>query len=163
MHKPEFNLLKDVVCLLERLLESQEKQTKLLDHNTHLSEKILHLLEHPPLTGFTIRRTDMALTPLDPGAVATFTATPTPAGAVLPAGNVPSWTSSDPTVTLAVDPTGLIATVTIATTATVGASITLTITAAALADGTIPTGSLTFQVGAVPPAEVSGFTITQTA
>jgi len=155
MHKPEFNLLKDVVCLLERLLESQEKQTKLLDHNTHLSEKILHLLEHPPLTGFTIRRTDMALTPLDPGAVATFTATPTPAGAVLPAGNVPSWTSSDPT--------GLIATVTIATTATVGASITLTITAAALADGTIPTGSLTFQVGAVPPAEVSGFTITQTA
>jgi len=151
MDKKEFNLLKDLIHL-------EEKTLKLL-------EKIFHLLQPPQLTGFYISQLEfnMALTPLDPGASPVFTATPTPAGAVLPAGNVPSWTSSDPTVTVAVDPTGLICTATIATTATVGASITLTITAAALADGTIPTGSITFQVGAAPVQEVTGFTIAQTS
>ena len=105
----------------------------------------------------------MPLTPPDPGNTLQFTATPTPAGSVLPSGVVPTWTSSDPTnAPVTVDPTGLIATVVLSTSITVGESVTLTITAT-LPDGTTPTGSTTFTVGAAPPVEVTGFSIAQTA
>jgi hypothetical protein len=105
----------------------------------------------------------MALAAPDPGNTLVFTATPTPAGAVLPAGVVPTWTSSDPTnAPVTADPTGLIGTVVLSSSITVGESVTLTVSAT-LPDGTTPTGSVSFTVGAPPPPEVSGFIVVQTA
>jgi hypothetical protein len=117
------------------------------------------------VTGFTIQQqgdSGMPLTAPDPGATLVFTATPTPAGSALPSGVVPTWTSSDPTnAPVTADSTGLIGTVILSTAITVGESVTLTITAT-LPDGTTPSGSTSFTVGATPPTEVTGFTIVQT-
>jgi hypothetical protein len=133
---------------------------KILEEICEINDKL-----SPVVTGFSIKQTgdpDMALTAPDPGATLVFTATPTPAGSALPAGVVPTWTSSDPTnAPVTADPTGLIGTVILSSSITVGESVTLTITAT-LPDGTTPTGSTTFTVGATPPVEVTGFTIVQT-
>ena len=102
----------------------------------------------------------MALGPIDPGATLQYTAVPEPAGAVLPAGVVPKWTISDTTnTTLTVDSTGLIATVVLGANIPVGEAVTLSITAT-LPNGSTPTASVQFTVGA---PEVTGFTITRTA
>jgi hypothetical protein len=134
---------------------------KILEEACEINDKL-----SPVVTGFSIQQIEenkMALTAPDPGATLVFTATPTPAGSVLPAGVVPTWTSSDPTnAPVNADPTGLIGTVVLASGIAVGESVTLTITAT-LPDGTTPTGSTTFTVGAAPPVEVSGFTIVQTS
>lgn len=104
----------------------------------------------------------MSLIALDPGNSPQFTATPQPVA--LPAGVVPTWSSSDTTnVSITTDPTGLIATVNLSTSIPVGESVTLTVQAT-LADGTTPSGTFTFTVGAPPPpAETTSFSIAQTA
>jgi len=147
---------REEVWLLRQLLWEAREQTDLL---RSIDDKLLS-----QVTGFTIQQQGdpMALTAPDPGATLVFTATPTPAGAVLPAGVIPTWTSSDPTnAPVTADPTGLIGTVVLATGITVGESVTLTITAT-LPDGTTPSGTTSFTVGATPPVEVTGFTIVQT-
>jgi hypothetical protein len=158
------------VQLLTWILAELKLQTHLL---REINCNVIALLPEPAeVDGFTIQQTGdspmgttppVVLTPPDPGATLQFTATPTPAGAVLPSGVVPTWVSSDTTnVTITTDPTGLIATVVLGAAIPVGESVTLTITAT-LPDGTTPTGSATFTVGAAPPVEVSGFTVIQTA
>jgi hypothetical protein len=152
------------VQLLAWILAELKLQTRLLHK---INDSILLLLPEPAeVDGFTITQTgdsSMPLTAPDPGNTLVFTATPTPAGAVLPAGVVPTWTSSDPTLApVTVDPTGLIGTVVLDPSIPVGESVTLTVTAT-LPDGTTPTGSVSFTVGAPPPPEVTGFTVIQTA
>lgn len=101
--------------------------------------------------------------PIAPGFSPVFTATPTPAGTALGPGIVASFTSSDPVnAPVTSDASGLVGTVNIPTTAVVGTSFTLTCTAVN-ADGTTATGSASFTIVAVPPADVTGFTIAQTA
>jgi hypothetical protein len=129
-------------------------------------------LSRPQVRGFRIRPlifhahpqkdNHMAFIALDPGNSPQFTATPTPAGATLPAGLIPTWTSSDPASTVTADSTGLIATLNIDSAATVGEQIVLTISAT-LPDGTVATGSFTVTVGAAPAADITGFSIVQSA
>lgn len=102
----------------------------------------------------------MPLTPLTPGNSPQFTATP---NGSIPEGVVPTWTSSDTTnITITTDETGLIATVAIGADTPVPEDVTLTISAT-FPDGTTPSGSFSFTVGAATPPEATGFTITQTA
>ena len=106
------------------------------------------------------------LTPLDPGLSPVFTATPPPAGSSI-FGAIPTWTSSDPTnAPVTVDPTGLIGTVALSSAIPVGEVVTLTV-AASFTDGfgnaQSITGTVSFTIGAPPPAAASGFSIVQTA
>lgn len=99
--------------------------------------------------------------PIAPGNSPVFTATPVPATSV--PSTPPTWTSSDTTnAPISVDPTGLIATVAIPASATVGASFTLTISYTN-ADGTVATGSTTQTIVAPPSPDITSFTIAQTA
>jgi hypothetical protein len=97
------------------------------------------------------------------GATATFVATPQDKNGdpiTLPAGIVPTWTSSDPTgAPVTADADGLTATVTVSDAATAGSTFTLSVSAA-LANGTTPTGEADVPVLAVE-AEVASFVITQ--
>lgn len=107
----------------------------------------------------------MALQSVAPGFNPQYTAATVPVGATLnPTQPVPTWTSSDTTNApiTSVDPTGLIATVGIPASATVGTSFTLTVSYQNL-DGTVATGTLSQTIVAAPPADVTGFTISQTA
>lgn len=138
------------------------------DHEAELLRQILHELrairqELKPhyIKHFHIRRKDML--PIAPGFSPQYTATPVPAGTFPAPGNVPTWTSSDNTnAPIAADSTGLVATVAIPATATVGASFTLTVSYTN-ADGTLATGTLTQTIVAAPPADITSFTIAQTA
>lgn len=128
-------------------------------------ERIESYLSTPTVTSFTLTRTGahMPLGPIDPGATLQYTATTNPAGSALPAGVVPTWTSSDPAnVTITTDPTGLLGTIALGTGIPVGESVTITITAT-LPDSTTPTGSDSFSVGSAPPPQVTSFTLTRTA
>jgi hypothetical protein len=159
--KQELEILRQI--LYESKIQSNESKTQ-TSTLQEINRKLDQLLT-PEVESFTIQQTgdSMPLTAPDPGATLQFTATPTPAGSTLPAGVVPTWTSSDPTnVTITTDPTGLIATVVLSSAIPVGESVTLTISAT-LPDGTTPTASTSFTVGAAPPVEVTGFTIVQTA
>lgn len=101
----------------------------------------------------------MAITGVPNGGTGTFTATPVPAGAVIPASVVPVWTSSDVTIATVAspnpDPTGLS---TILTGLQTG-SVTLTVSAT-LPDNSVAQGSVVVPVIA---GEVKSFTIDQTA
>jgi hypothetical protein len=128
-------------------------------------ELIYSTLRYPPITGFTIQQENsMALTPLSPGFSPQFTASPIPAGAVLNSSQpVPTWTSSDTTnAPVTADSTGLVGTVAIPASASVGTSFTLTVSYTNL-DGTVASGSASFTIVAPPQQDVTGFTITQSA
>jgi hypothetical protein len=115
------------------------------------------------IEGFTIKQLGdpMALTPIAPGNSPQFTATPVPATAV--PSTPPTWTSSDTAnAPFTVDSTGLVATVAISSTATVGASFTLTVSYTN-ADGTVATGSITETIVAPPSPDITSFTVAQTA
>lgn len=157
----------------EKQVDLQTRILEFEEHSTRILERILHILEHRlphphhRVTAFTISQigdSTMALQPLAPGFSPQFTATPVPAGVVLnPALPVPSWTSSDTVnAPVSVDSTGLIATVAIPATAVVGTSVTLSV-AYTNGDSTTATGTLTFSIVAAPPADVTSFTIAQTA
>lgn len=101
----------------------------------------------------------MSVTGVPNGGIGTFLAVPVPAGAVIPTGVVPAWTSSDVTIATVATPnpdsTGLTTVLTGLTTGT----ITLTVTAT-LPDNSVAQGSVVVPVIA---GEVKSFTISQTA
>jgi len=151
-------------------IHSERSQRQILEKLPRLLEEILHALERIEskltprnITGFTFTENTMPLLPIAPGFSPVITATPTPAGTVLGPGIVATTTSSDATnAPITVDATGLVSTVNIPTTATVGATFTLT-TTATNADGTVATTtSQPFTIVAAPPVDVTGFTFAQT-
>lgn len=155
----EIRLLKELIFLHERSLSVAE-QTAVISADILC---VLRQMEHrlfPKVQSFIIRRLDMIA--LAPGNSPVFTATPVPEGSQVPAGTSPSWTCSDQTFTITLDTTGLVATVAIPATATVGAEVTLTITITRT-DGQVATGSTTFAIVAAPAGEPTSFTIAQTA
>ncbi len=100
----------------------------------------------------------MAITGVTDGGKGSFAAVAVPAGAALPTGVVPKWTSSDVTVATvdqSADPAGMTCVVTGITTG----SVTLTV-AATLSSGTIAQGSVVVPIIA---GQVQSFTINQTA
>ena len=100
----------------------------------------------------------MPITGIKLGATGTFVATPQPPGAQLPTGVVPSWTSSDSTISLTPAADGLSTTATVPVGDT-NTSFTLTVSAT-LPDGGTPSGTVTVPI---LPADVVSFTIDQTA
>lgn len=117
----------------------------------------------PPPIGFRIhqldtRRLPMAILGIHPGSTGSFNFTDIPVNAVVPAGVIPQWTSSDPTnaaVTQSADGTTCV--VAVPSSAAIQ-SFDLTVTAK-LADGTNPSGTATVPVLIEP----TGFVINQTA
>ncbi len=101
----------------------------------------------------------MAIQGVTAGATGTFAATAVPVGAVLPAGVVPVWTSSDVTVATVATPNPDATGLTTILTGVVTGSVTLTV-AATLPDGTVAQG---LAVVPVVAGEVKSFTISQTA
>jgi hypothetical protein len=120
--------------------------------------------ESPPppstsITTFQIQQ-ENPMVSIAPGNSPVFTATPVPATSV--PSTPPTWTSSDTTnAPITVDPTGLIATVAIPSTAVVGTSFTLEISYTN-ADGTVATGSTTQTIVSAPSPDITSFTIEQT-
>jgi len=147
--------------ILLGILQSLRKIVSLLSDILKQLKRPHHWIE-----GFLISKQggfNVALVPVAPGFSPVYTATPIPAGAFPAPGNVPTWTSSDTTnAPVTADSTGLIGTVAIPTTATVGAGFVLTVSYTN-ADGTVATGSLSQTIVAAPSPDITGFTITQTA
>jgi hypothetical protein len=137
---------------LREILELQRETVRLLHallrrFHPHRIERFVISLENPML-------------PIAPGNSPVFTATPVPSTSV--PSTPPTWTSSDTTnAPITVDLTGLIATVAIPASATVGASFTLTISYTN-ADGTVATGTTTQTIVAPPSPDITSFTIEQT-
>lgn len=106
------------------------------------------------------------MVPIAPGNSPEFTAAPTPnpSNANSAVGTPPIWSLSDTTVgTLAIDSTGLVATLSVGTNAQPGTSFTIAVSYTN-PDGVLATGSATFTVSpatAIP--DTTSFTITQTA
>ena len=156
-HEPEIELIV--------ILDDDHEEIKKIKHaqNRIFREiaEIRRQLRPKRITHFLIRR--MTMLPIAPGFSPEFTATPAPAGTFPAPGNVPVWTSSDTTnAPVTADASGLVATVAIPATATVGATFTLTITYTN-ADGVVATGTLDQTIVAAPPSDITSFTIAQTA
>lgn len=100
----------------------------------------------------------MAITGVKVGGAGTFTETPLPAGATLPAGVIPVWSTTDTLVTLTPSTDGTSVVANVGATDT-NPSFPLTVTAT-LPDGTTPTATVTVPILA---QEVTGFQIDQTA
>jgi hypothetical protein len=102
------------------------------------------------------------IVPAAPGGTGTYQAVPEPAGAVVPSGIIPAWTSSDITLaTITADPTGLIGTASYIAPGTVTFTVSAT-----LADGTVVTGSIQEVIATPPPPPpptITGFAVTRTA
>jgi hypothetical protein len=101
----------------------------------------------------------MAITGVPVTGTGTFSATPVPAGAIIPKGSVLVWTSSDVTKATVETPNSDATGLTIKVTGIVTGSVTLTV-AATLPDATVAQGSAVVPVVA---GEVKSFTIDQTA
>ncbi len=130
-----------------------------LAHIRHLLEELLRYTRSR-ICSFTISQGANML-PIEPGNSPVFTATPEPSSAVL--HTPPTWTTSDETnAPISVDSTGLVATVNIPTSATVGASFVLTISYTN-PDGTVATGSTSQTIVAPQAPDVTSFSISQTA
>src|ERR1700690_2592303 len=129
----------------------------------HDLDLLVSVLVHhiPPQTGFTIYQGDhMSITGIVVGATGTFAATVLPAGAVIPAGSVPVWTTSDTSNTsLTPSADGMSVAVATSAAAPVGGSFILTITNQ---DGTFPTPVTVPYLPAAPPAQ-TGFEVEQTS
>ena len=149
-----------------RIIPMLEEVIHLLHESIRLQFKLLHHFHLHNIVGFTISQTgddNMALLPIAPGFSPVFTATPVPSGTFPAPGNIPTWVSSDTVnAPITVDSTGLIATVAIPTTATVGAAFTLTVSYTN-ADGVVATGTTSQTIVAAPPSDITGFTIAQSA
>ena len=130
-----------------------------LDEILREESEILRILEPNRIERFVIFEENPML-PIAPGNSPVFTATPVPSTSV--PSTPPTWVSSDTTnAPITVDPTGLIATVAIPVSATVGASFTLTISYTN-ADGTVATGTTSLTIVAPPSPDITSFTIEQT-
>jgi hypothetical protein len=138
-----------------------------MSEESHLLKQIIHELReirrelrpHPNITSFTITQENPMLS-ISPGNSPVFTATPVPATSA--PSTPPTWVSSDTTnAPITVDPTGLIATVAIPTSAVVGTSFTLTVSYTN-ADGTVATGTTSQTIVAPPSPDITSFTIAQT-
>lgn len=126
----------------------------------HELRAIRRELAHPSthITHFHIQETTMLA--IAPGNSPVFTATPVPSTSV--PSTPPTWTSSDTTnAPASVDPTGLIATVAIPTSAVAGTSFTLTVSYTN-ADGTVATGSTSQTIVAPASPDITSFTVDQT-
>lgn len=133
-------------------------------YEEHLLKEILQELREirrelrQPITAFVIQ--EITMLSISPGNSPIFTATPIPATSVPSAP--PTWTTSDTTnAPITVDKTGLIATVDIPPSATVGASFVLTVSYTN-ADGTVATGTTSQTIVASPSQDITSFTIAQT-
>ena len=121
--------------------------------------EIIHLLNRQ--TGFSVVQLEgedsMPITGIVAGATGVFKETPLPLGAVIPAGTIPVWTSSDPTNAPAVASAD-------GTTCSVAVPATATITSFDLSvqnqDGSFPTKVTVPVTPAAPPAQ-TGFQIDQ--
>jgi hypothetical protein len=130
-----------------------------LDEILREEQEILRIIDHNRIERFVISQENTML-PIAPGNSPVFTATPVPSTSV--PSTPPTWVSSDTTnAPITVDPTGLIATVAIPASATVGASFTLTISYTN-ADGTVATGTTSQTIVAPPSPDITSFTIDQT-
>lgn len=134
---------------------------RLFDRNLEVLNEILSYVK-PKITSFQIKESTMQNYP---GGKAVFTATPVPADATV--ATPPTWTSSDTTnAPITVDPTGLICTVDILATATVGTEVKLAVTGANADGAAVTPGTFTFQIVPPPPPpviDITSFTITETA
>lgn len=159
----EIKLLEEILYELRVSNRFQNEQLRFIGDELVCIERKLDAAL-PEVEEFSIKQTGdtMPLIALDPGNSPQFTATPQPVP--LPAGIVPAWSADDTTnVSISADPTGLVATVNLSPNIPVGQSVTLTVQAT-LADGTTPSGTFQFTVGAPPPpAETTSFSIAQTA
>lgn len=133
-----------------------------IERNLH---ELFHLVKHlykilgKEQHGFQITQGDnMPITGIIVGASGVFQETPTPAGAVIPPGTIPQWSTSDTAnTTLTPSADGTQVTVAVASTAPAGGSFNLTVTNQ---DGSFPTTvPVPFLPPAVPPQ--TGFEINQ--
>jgi hypothetical protein len=141
--------------LLDKIL------TELREAN-HLLRRIAREEASKPVTGFTFTQENPML-PFAPGSSPVITITPLPAGVQLTQA-APTTVSSDPVnYPVTVDATGLIATINIPATATVGAPAATLTTSYTNADGTVAS-SISQPFGPIVAAvtDVTGFTFAQT-
>jgi len=102
----------------------EDEIISLLKEDTRELRDIERQLHHPTPTAVCF--TEISMLPANPGNTLVFTGVIQPTGAAFPAGTTFSATASDPNVIPTVDPTGLIVTIPIPATATVGESLTIT-------------------------------------
>jgi hypothetical protein len=95
--------------LLHKILEDVQRNRDLEETNHRLLQEILTRLTPPTPTAISFKETSML--PATAGNTLVYTGTLAPAGAQYPADTTFALTSSDPTVTPTVDPTGLIVTI----------------------------------------------------
>ncbi len=109
-------------------------EDRLLEDALRVEELILERLDElaHPHTPTHITFKEITMLQPDPGSTLVFTGTLTPAGSAFPSGTTFAVTSSDPTVTPTVDPTGLIVTIPLPATVTVGETLTVTYTASGI-------------------------------
>lgn len=144
----------------------------LLEQQLHVLKQILHAL-NPHANHFVITQIGEIMPTQSPvvgiaiGATGTFLATPVDASGntvTLPAGIVPTWTSSDTTNAPVVPSAdGLTVTVSVPSTAPttlVGTTFTLSL-AATLANGTVVTGTVNVPFLSASTGTVASFVITQ--
>jgi hypothetical protein len=143
---------------MSRRIEKIERELARLRHDIDRLFRILERRRFP----FTLTIKELCMIPLDPGNSPVFTATPQPDGTSF-GSQVPVWTISDSTFTLAPDPTGVNCTVNIPATATVGASVTITATVTSADGKETATGSATFTIGAPPAKFPTSLGVAQTA
>lgn len=142
--------------LLDLIFELEER----LDRIDERFERLLEALGKTRITGFTIKLQGDNMLSIAPGNSPVFTATPVPATSA--PSTPPTWKSSDTVnAPIAVDSTGLVATVEISTTAVVGTGFTLTVSYTN-ADGTIAIGTTSQTIVAAPSPDITSFTIAQT-
>jgi hypothetical protein len=126
-----------------------------------LLRRLLKEIEPQPVTGFKFE--DITMLPFAPGSSPIITITPQPLGVLLTQG-APTTVSSDPVnYPVSVDSTGLIATIDIPTTATVGAPAATLTTSYTNEDGKVATStSQPFGPIVAAVTDVTGFTFEQT-
>lgn len=128
--------------------------------NRHLLRRILrHLGEEPTPTGIVFQ--EITMLPPVAGNTLVYTGTLAPAGAVFPADSGFAVTSSDPTVTPAVDSTGLIVTIPLPSTFVDNPASPFSVgyTATSASTGMSLSATIT---PSVPPVVPTGITFVQT-
>lgn len=163
LRRPGSETMNDDRDLKRKLEEIEAKINQLIaedDLILELEHKILSRLNQQ--TGFRVDQIKgnhiMPITGIVVGQSGVFQETPTPPGAVIPAGSIPVWTTSDTTNTaLTPSADGTQVAVAVSASAPVGGSFVLTVTNQ---DGTFPTPSTVLFLASAPPAQ-TGFQVDQ--